>query len=478
MEERTMKKNLLFAAAALVALAACTKESPVKEEGAIDASKLVFNIDVRNGSATKGVKTAWENGDDVYVFFEDNTTQYVKMTYNGTSWAYADKDGGTTFTGLTLTATGKKLSAVYMPDFVCADAPTWSTDKWTFGSIAGYYQKTVDEGVSYTVTSTADVNTLNAVINLTAPSNIMQFYVPADQCAAPGAGNEYVLTATHVINYTFDGIVPGGAASQGNQLNGGAMQSYSGTLGSETGYYFWGILEGTGNYVFDCQLVKQNAEKKYAISSYFVSVNLTPVPLSSAAIKLTGLTDKGNFVDLGFGNCLWATGNLTETSPYIADPLAAGDYYKWGYTTPYDKTGATDAYDNYKADGYFEDTAKAKDTKWSMPTKEQFDALCNSENTNATTYSQSWKTGWTSLGSTKGGMLITSKKNGLSLFLAAAGDIFHGDPLAHEGVNGTYWSSTPNDAYEAYSLGISDGLIETYYLSRIFGFTVRPVQNK
>ena len=79
-----MKKTLLFAVAVL-ALAACSKESLEKEEGIIDASKLVFNIDVQNANATKGVKTVWEDGDDVYVFFEDNTTQYVKMTYDGSS---------------------------------------------------------------------------------------------------------------------------------------------------------------------------------------------------------------------------------------------------------------------------------------------------------------------------------------------------------------------------------------------------------
>ena len=77
------------------------------------------------------MKTAWETGDDVYVFFEGNTTQYVKMTYDGTSWSYKDKDGGTTFEGLVLAATGKKLTAVYMPDFVVGNAtPTLEYDDW------------------------------------------------------------------------------------------------------------------------------------------------------------------------------------------------------------------------------------------------------------------------------------------------------------------------------------------------------------
>ena len=458
-----MKKILLFVAAAL-AMAACTKESPVKEEGAIDASKLVFNIDVRSGSDTKGVKTAWENGDDVYVFFEDNSTQYVKMTYNGTSWAYADKDGGTTFTGLTLTATGKKLSAVYMPDFVCTAAPTWSTDKWTFGSIAGYYQKA--EGVEYTVTSADNVNTLSAVISLTAPSNIMQFYVPADQCADPGAGNEYVLTATHVINYTFNGIAPGGLASQGNKLNGGAMQGYNGTLGSETGYYFWGILEGTGNYAFDCQLVKRNAERKYAISSSVVTKDVSHVTISSAAVKLMNFTDRGPFVDMGYGSYLWATGNLTETSPYIADPLASGDYYKWGYTTPYDKTG--NYYDYISDEADFADAATAKNPEWHMLTYGQFREFYQGSYEN---------TEWSWVGD---GTIFTSRRNGLSLFFAAAG--FYGGGSTHEvGDQGTYWTSTystfyATDAYDfvcgRYNVDLNQDQ------SRYSGCTIRPVWDK
>ena len=60
-----MKKTLLFAAAVL-ALAACSKESLVKEDGVIDPSKIVFNIQVENADATKGIKTAWESGDGYY----------------------------------------------------------------------------------------------------------------------------------------------------------------------------------------------------------------------------------------------------------------------------------------------------------------------------------------------------------------------------------------------------------------------------
>ena len=163
-------KKMIIIMSTLVALAACNKETPILES-LIDPSQVVFNINVENANATKGIKTAWENGDVVYAFFEGNSTQYVKMTYDGSSWSYKDKDGGTTFSGLTLSASGKKVSAVYFPGFVCSAAPAYEDDKWKFAGAEGYFQYT--NGVSYTVKSTSDVTTLEATIRLNAPDNII-----------------------------------------------------------------------------------------------------------------------------------------------------------------------------------------------------------------------------------------------------------------------------------------------------------------
>lgn len=463
-----MKKSLLFAAAVL-ALAACSKESLEKEDGVIDASKLVFNIDVQNANATKGVKTVWEDGDDVYVFFEDNTTQYVKMTYNGSSWTYADKNGFSKFTNLTLAASGKKLSAVYMPDFVCSAAPTYNTDKWTFGSIQGYFQ--MANAVSYTVTSTEDVNTLNATINLAAPAGISQIFVPTTEYAALGSGEEYVLTATHLIQFNFSGIVPGGDAEYGTTYNGFPLTAHAGSLGGDTGLYFWGILDAAGTYDFDFQLVKQNAVNKYAISSQFKSVTDKTVG-SSFAAKLTGLTDSGRFVSLGYaGGPLWATGNLDKTNNKIVDPLEAGEYFMYGYITPYNKSDSpyTGTENPLSTD---HDAAYQANSAWRIPTKAQFEALISSTN-------KSWKTGWTTLGSPNGGYLITSKSNGISLFLAAAG--YWEGTFDEVGTDGCCWSSTPYEYPEcAYSLTYGDwggGYFGTSFRGRELGQSIRPVKN-
>ncbi|MBQ2171759.1 MAG: hypothetical protein II454_01025 [Bacteroidales bacterium] len=466
-----MKKALLIMSA-LLALVACNKETPVKES-AIDPSKIVFNINVENGEATKGVKTVWQSGDVVYAFFQENTSQYVKMTYNGTTWDFTDKSGGTTFSGLVLSASGKKLSAIYMPGFVCSAAPTWSTDRWTFGTVGGHYQTAASD---YTVTSTSEVNTLSATLHMVAPANIMQVCIPAPN---PASGNEYVLTATHFIPFSFSGIVPGEAAAYGAGTNGFPITAYKGTMGGEEAYYFWGILEGTslGTTSYTFQLVERNADKKYAISSKSQTINTNFT--GSAAIKLsTNLVDNGKFVSLGYdGGPLWATGNLKEASPFIADPLEAGNYYKWGYTTPYDVTGITDAYNNYKIAAGFMDTAAAKNSNWCIPTIAQFDALISDSNTNAKTESESWKTGWTTLGGNNGGRLITSKANGISLFFAAAGYYLNGS-LGYAGNYGYCWSSTPYDSYydKTYYLGFNSYDISKYGDVRYYGFSVRPVK--
>lgn len=463
-----MRKTLLFAAA-IFALAACSKENAVKEDSPIDASKIVFDIQVENADATKAVKTTWESGDVVYAFFEDNTTQYVKMTYNGTSWAYTDKSGGTTFEELTLAASGKKVSAVYMPNFVCSAAPTYETDKWTFGSINGYFQTA--ESVDYTVTSTDDVTTLNATLSLTAPAGISQIFIPSTEYSDPASGNEHVLTATHIAPFTFSGIAPGGVATLSTGTYGFPLTPYSGTIGTETGYYFWGILEGAGTYDFTFQLVERNADalKKYAISSKSKSVHATVG--SSFAAKLTGLTNNGNFVSLGYADGpLWATGNLDKTNSTIVDPLEAGEYFRYGKTTPY-SASESDYTETENPLSTSADAAYQANNDWRIPTKAQFDALIDASNTETV-----WTTGWTNIGTTKGGSLITSKVNGISLFFAAAGFYAYGY-LNYAGDYGFCWSSSPNGSDLAYYLSFYNGDIGTNNYHRSYGYPVRPVQN-
>ena len=490
-----MKKTILFAAAVL-AFAACSKEEPllVEEEASIDASRVVFNIKVENGHESKGVKTAWETGDVVYAFFEDNSTQYVKMTYNGTSWAYSDNAGGTAFTGLDLTASGKKVSAVYFPGFVCSAAPAYDeSKKWTFGTVGGYFQTTVSD---YTVTSVGDVSSLSATLRLEAPPGISQLYIPSNEFAAPDAGEEYVLTAPHFIPFLFDGIKPGEAATFTTADNGFPMTGYDGSIGGEAGLYFWGILEGAGTYDFSFQLVKRDAQRKFAVSSYSKTAAGKTVG-ENVAFKIGGFTDNGNFVSLGYaGSPLWATGNLDKTNEKIVHPLDAGEYFMYGKTTPYNQND--EIYSGEELQLFEEnDVAYRVNSAWRIPSEDQFLALISSSNT-----SNTWVEGWSKASTTRRGRIFTSKVNGISLFFAALG-YYNQGVLDFTDAVGYYWTSTsfylekgdtvpwspwqitietPIWTVPYYALFLrfdSDGLssIKKDWQERFMGFQVRPVNN-
>ena len=90
-----MKKiyTLLFAAAALVAAASCTKTEIVSPESETAPAKVSININVASlGPESKALKSGWEAGDKIHVYLEDAST-YVPdfdLTYDGTNWTASE----------------------------------------------------------------------------------------------------------------------------------------------------------------------------------------------------------------------------------------------------------------------------------------------------------------------------------------------------------------------------------------------------
>lgn len=90
-----MKKiyTLLFAAAALVAAASCTKTEIVSPESETAPAKVSININVASlGPESKALKSGWEAGDKIHVYLEDAST-YVPdfdLTYDGTNWSASE----------------------------------------------------------------------------------------------------------------------------------------------------------------------------------------------------------------------------------------------------------------------------------------------------------------------------------------------------------------------------------------------------
>ena len=152
---------------------------------------------------------------------------------------------------------------------------------------------------------------------------------------------------------------------------------------------------------------------------------------------------------------LWANMNVGATAPE-----EYGDYFAWGETEEKDVfswgnyTHCNGTYDTCKNIGVDiagtteYDAATANwGSDWQMPTLEQLNELMDNNNTTST---------WTTQNGVNG-LLITSKRNGNSIFLPAAGE--RTDVLDYVGQYGYYWTST-----------MSQELQNLYYLAYQFCF--------
>ena len=196
--------------------------------------------------------------------------------------------------------------------------------------------------------------------------------------------------------------------------------------------------------------------------------------------QLSGSIAGHGYVDLGL-SVKWATCNVGANKPEDY-----GDYFAWGETKP--KTtynwstykwcrGSYDTQTKYNnKSGYgtvdkkrtlelADDAARANwGGSWRMPTKAEQDELREK---------CTWI--WTTQNGVAG-YKVTSKSNGNSIFLPAAG-YRYGSSLYSAGSYGYYWSSSldtdrPDYAYELYIY--SDDVSKNYY-RRYSGCSVRPV---
>ena len=201
----------------------------------------------------------------------------------------------------------------------------------------------------------------------------------------------------------------------------------------------------------------------------------------------TGKSDSYNghaYVDLGLPSGLkWATCNVGATTPE-----EYGDYFAWGETKPkttYDWStykycnGSYDTMTKYCTSSSYgtvdnkttleltDDAARVNwGGKWRMPTKAEQDELRSTSNCTWT---------WTTQNGVKG-YKVTSKKNGNSIFLPAAG-CRSDDYLDFAGGDGYYWSSSldTSDSSGACNVGFYSSLVYWYYGSRYYGRPVRAV---
>ncbi len=200
------------------------------------------------------------------------------------------------------------------------------------------------------------------------------------------------------------------------------------------------------------------------------------------------IIDEHEYVDLGLpSGTLWATCNVGASKPE-----EYGDFFAWGETTPkstyncstykwcngsettmtkyctqseYGYNGFTDNLTELQPE---DDAATANwGSGWKMPSLDQIEELINGSYTTSE---------WTTLNGVYG-RKVTSKSNGNSIFLPAAGGRWY-DELYGAGSSGYFWSSSlnPDRDYNAYSLNFNSGNWDWDYSHRDYGLSVRAVR--
>ncbi len=196
----------------------------------------------------------------------------------------------------------------------------------------------------------------------------------------------------------------------------------------------------------------------------------------------TGTANGYDWVDLGLpSGTKWATCNVGATSPE-----KYGNYYAWGETT----TKETYSWNTYKYGTYNYDDDYSKLTKYNTDGLTTLEATDDVATTN---WGGKWRmptsAEWAELidncewtwtddynGTGVAGRIVTSKTNGNTIFLPAAGCRYY-DGLYYAGSYGYYWSGSlytdsPSYAWGAY---FRSGDVDRGGNYRDFGQSVRPV---
>lgn len=186
----------------------------------------------------------------------------------------------------------------------------------------------------------------------------------------------------------------------------------------------------------------------------------------NAQTILSGTIAGHDYVDLGL-SVKWATCNVGASSPEDC-----GDYFAWGETTS--KSTYIDlncktynkSIGNIAGNANYDAVRANWGGSWRIPAQAEMQELIDK---------CTWT--WTSQGG-HNGYKVTSKTNGNSIFLPAAGWRV-GSSFYGAGEYGNYWDSTPYESSTqgAYFLDFNSGYHRADWSYRFYGFSVRPVSD-
>lgn len=346
-----MKKLFIALSAAVFALVACNKEAPVVENEPAEATKLAFDFNVKHSDDTKAVKTAWETGDKIYVFFEGvfGEGKYLTLTYDfsTTSWnpnlnelAVGDFSDGAV-----------NMHAVFFPfeqpEITAVDEgftfKTKSEGHTAATAGLGIYTYYMEDSITGTAATAGDTRTLSGTLSMTLPAGFVQFYIPAN-------GSEY--NEDYRYRLSIEGVKPMACVAYN------AVYKFGGHTGAQAsvakvennfstrvvnaaqpmwgykygdGIAFSGVIDGTWSsaadhiiYLFDTEAAAKTKTVETTLASHaavkFTSVNIWgPAATAPGTVSAAGVQ--------------WGTFNLGATVAGTEE-ASFGWYFTWGDIIP------------------------------------------------------------------------------------------------------------------------------------------------
>ena len=287
-----------------------------KENQTIDPipEKVVFNLTVSppiDASSYKLVKTEWEKGDVIFVFFSGvSAPQYLKMSYDGSSWNSTEMNGSSSGSMGLKNGDNGSIRAVYLPFgndvTVAADGTDFKFSKTCYS----YYL------TAYSNYSVAN-NTVSGSLKMSLPGDYVQFFME-DASAVDGA---YLLDTDAVVPSGLVSVTADGSLYETidntqtiDKVAGDSMTGYA----YHGGYLFSGRLASNYkygmHYYFAKTKVSDGSREDCIINDVLLTIyNTMYLPADNSQVWIP----VGNDVTVDLGNdCgIWYTCNYECSAP-------------------------------------------------------------------------------------------------------------------------------------------------------------------
>ena len=356
-----MKKFWILIVMAMAVITSCGQEILDSGSDVTETAPIVFNLTANHPDATKAVKTGWEAGDVIFVFFSGAAApKHLKMHYDGSAWSSAEYNGSRQTEGALGLANGNvgTMRAVFLPFGSDATVSASGTD---FVFSKTYYAYYLTATLDYTVSN----GKVSGAFQMEIPDDYVQFFVED----ADAQDEAYQLGCDAVIPTGVASISANGTITEtSDKTAADDMLGYAYGSGDNKGYLFSGMLtkwKYGSNYYFAKTKSDGTVRHDYFVTGKTLSSHsAVKLPAASDVYALNGDTpNKGKWVPVGSG----ITVKLGKFSGEGGWEMFS-DFGTW-YTCNYGAT-APEQYGTKSTFGYATSNA-------TLPTKSQFETFIN-----------------------------------------------------------------------------------------------------